>query len=207
MRRGRLYSHYGVTRRAAYHTDGLYGLSANNLRKQFRYSVFQTENPRICCGVFLFSLLIKCLRRIENGGSAPMPPLKGYQHLRIPLFRQPEQRIRKKRPCTLHGRSDAPEGIRTPDLLVRSQLLYPAELPAHLTFSVNSDIIAHPAGKVKSFRRKKSMHPEFDTNTKSRHILKQNICKLTMFCVGITAIIDYYSATADLQAVKILSIL
>ena len=26
-----------------------------------------------------------------------------------------------------------PEGIRTPDLLVRSQTLYPAELPAHFT--------------------------------------------------------------------------
>ena len=25
-----------------------------------------------------------------------------------------------------------PEGIRTPDLLVRSQTLYPAELPAHM---------------------------------------------------------------------------
>ena len=27
-----------------------------------------------------------------------------------------------------------PEGIRTPDLLVRSQLLYPAELQTHLYF-------------------------------------------------------------------------
>ena len=33
------------------------------------------------------------------------------------------------RKCLFHG---APEGIRTPDLLVRSQLLYPAELPAHI---------------------------------------------------------------------------
>ena len=107
----------------------------------------------------------------------------------------------------LHERFDAPEGIRTPDLLVRSQLLYPAELPAHLTFSVNSDIIAHPAGKVKPFRRKKSTHPEFDANTKSQHISERNMCKLTVFCIPITAIIDYYSATADLQATRFLSIL
>ena len=30
---------------------------------------------------------------------------------------------------------------------------------------------------------------------------------MTAFCIAFTAIIDYYSATADLQAVKILSIL
>ena len=30
----------------------------------------------------------------------------------------------------------APEGIRTPDLLVRSQTLYPTELPAHSNFSL-----------------------------------------------------------------------
>ena len=30
----------------------------------------------------------------------------------------------------------APEGIRTPDLLVRSQTLYPAELQAHLRFKI-----------------------------------------------------------------------
>ena len=34
------------------------------------------------------------------------------------------------------------EGTRTPDLLIRSQSLYPAELPAH-TFSQRLNIIAH----------------------------------------------------------------
>ena len=29
-----------------------------------------------------------------------------------------------------------PEGIRTPDLLVRNQTLYPAELQAHLTLTL-----------------------------------------------------------------------
>ena len=35
----------------------------------------------------------------------------------------------------------APEGIRTPDLLVRSQTLYPAELRAH-------DTISQPYGQL-----------------------------------------------------------
>ena len=46
--------------------------------------------------------------------------------LRIPLA--------QKEPCTLsaHGSFDgALQGIRTPDLLVRSQTLYPTELAAH----------------------------------------------------------------------------
>ena len=30
----------------------------------------------------------------------------------------------------------APEGTRTPDLLIRSQTLYPAELPAHILLYV-----------------------------------------------------------------------
>ena len=34
--------------------------------------------------------------------------------------------------CAISRLSGAPEGIRTPDLLVRSQTLYPAELRAHL---------------------------------------------------------------------------
>ena len=35
-----------------------------------------------------------------------------------------------------------PEGTRTPDLLIRSQSLYPTELPAHILGDCN--IIAHP---------------------------------------------------------------
>ena len=43
----------------------------------------------------------------------------------------------------------APEGTRTPDLLVRSQSLYPAELQAHNLFSPIT--IAKFARKVKGF--------------------------------------------------------
>lgn len=35
-----------------------------------------------------------------------------------------------------------PEGIRTPDLLVRSQTLYPTELPAHTLISECLNIIS-----------------------------------------------------------------
>ena len=42
------------------------------------------------------------------------------------------------------------EGIRTPDLLVRSQTLYPAELQPHTTLE-SLYIITHPAGKCKPF--------------------------------------------------------
>ena len=35
----------------------------------------------------------------------------------------------------------APEGIRTPDLLVRSQTLYPAELRAHLNIGYTPNIL------------------------------------------------------------------
>ena len=42
------------------------------------------------------------------------------------------------------------EGIRTPDLVVRSQTLYPAELPAHILLRC-SIIISHPAFVVKLF--------------------------------------------------------
>ena len=45
----------------------------------------------------------------------------------------------RKKPVTffMSQAFGAPEGTRTPDLLIRSQTLYPAELPAHilLTFS------------------------------------------------------------------------
>ena len=39
-----------------------------------------------------------------------------------------------------HG---APEGIRTPDLLIRSQTLYPAELRARMPFAATDNIIPH----------------------------------------------------------------
>ena len=45
----------------------------------------------------------------------------------------------------------APEGTRTPDLLVRSQSLYPAELRAHMLFPNTNDMIPHFLVFVKSF--------------------------------------------------------
>ena len=43
-----------------------------------------------------------------------------------------EQKIEKPvHPCGKTGLSGTPEGIRTPDLLVRSQTLYPTELQPH----------------------------------------------------------------------------
>ena len=45
-----------------------------------------------------------------------------------------------------------PEGTRTPDLLIRSQSLYPTELPAHTTHSsMRPNIVAHHAIKCKCF--------------------------------------------------------
>ena len=46
-----------------------------------------------------------------------------------------KQAISKEIAC-LPQESGTPEGIRTPDLLVRSQTLYPAELPAHIYLPV-----------------------------------------------------------------------
>ena len=49
--------------------------------------------------------------------------------------------------CPVFG---TPEGTRTPDLLIRSQSLYPTELLAH-TFAQRLDIIAQRPGIVKRF--------------------------------------------------------
>ena len=51
----------------------------------------------------------------------------------------------------------APEGTRTPDLLIRSQTLYPAELPAHILLAFSPEnvfIIAPAVRKVKRFFQK-----------------------------------------------------
>ena len=55
-----------------------------------------------------------------GGGSAARPTGKG--------FFDPEN---KKDRIPEGIRSGTPEGTRTPDLLIRSQSLYPTELPAH----------------------------------------------------------------------------
>ena len=49
-------------------------------------------------------------------------------------------------------RSGTPEGTRTPDLLIRSQSLYPTELPAHLFRSLERfDIISWTSENVKHY--------------------------------------------------------
>ena len=48
----------------------------------------------------------------------------------------------------------APEGTRTPDLLIRSQALYPAELRAHIAVSATHKIISIFCGFVNSKTKK-----------------------------------------------------
>ena len=48
-----------------------------------------------------------------------------------------------------------PKGTRTPDLLIRSQSLYPTELSAHVAFLKRLNTIAHLSQKCKYFFRKK----------------------------------------------------
>ena len=55
---------------------------------------------------------------------------------------------------TRHG---TPEGTRTPDLLIRSQSLYPTELLAHV--ALDWDIIAHAFTKCKYFFQKTGNFP------------------------------------------------
>ena len=59
--------------------------------------------------------------------------------------------LAKKKPLaqtTQEVLTGAPEGTRTPDLLVRSQSLYPAELQAHSFLFDSLIIISHLDGKV-----------------------------------------------------------
>ena len=70
------------------------------------------------------------------------PEIKGLSHglkkcppdTFLPRFARPSFRVPKtKKERTPEGvRSGTPEGTRTPDLLIRSQSLYPTELPAHV---------------------------------------------------------------------------
>ena len=55
---------------------------------------------------------------------------------KIDGFNQVINKKKSLKPSNINGFKDflcgTPEGIRTPDLLVRSQTLYPAELAAHM---------------------------------------------------------------------------
>ena len=65
----------------------------------------------------------------NSNGAKNVPPAR-FLHAPFESLRAKEKR--------LHGCEafflGAPEGIRTPDLLIRSQTLYPAELRAHMRF-------------------------------------------------------------------------
>ena len=46
---------------------------------------------------------------------------------------------KQKRSLAIASDLGAPEGTRTPDLLIRSQTLYPAELPAHILLAFSPE--------------------------------------------------------------------
>ena len=64
----------------------------------------------------------------------------------------PGKKIKDTKRCPLFF--GTPEGTRTPDLLVRSQSLYPTELPAHIAFLERLSILSHNFRKCKCFLKK-----------------------------------------------------
>ncbi len=89
----------------------------------------------------------------------------------VPAFES--LRAKEKR---LHGCEafflGAPEGIRTPDLLIRSQTLYPAELRAHMRFLRTVNIIDGNARFVKRENQRK--YTFFGEILKTADIFLQN---------------------------------
>ena len=81
-----------------------------------------------------------------TGGRRLFAPLPYRLWLRILTDLQPT----KKAPTRGAFSVGEPGGIRTHDLLIRSQTLYPAELRAHMLFD-SSDILAQAGGHVKCF--------------------------------------------------------
>lgn len=79
--------------------------------------------------------------------------------VRVPF---PIKNTGSKKLCFLLPVSGTPEGTRTPDLLIRSQSLYPTELPAHMLHLTCQSIITHIVLKCKHFF--------------------QNVCKY-LFCI------------------------
>src|SRR5260370_487710 len=71
-------------------------------------------------------------------GKLSQPKCKGRQQCEEMLLRKEEEK-----------RDGAPGRSRTSDLLVRSQLLYPAELRAHMAFGCNSLTILEFAAQSK----------------------------------------------------------
>ena len=75
------------------------------------------------------------------GGSPPDCRIELFESLRVSKNRT------SRMGCPVFG---TPEGTRTPDLLIRSQSLYPTELLAH-TFAERLDIVAQRDRIVKQF--------------------------------------------------------
>ena len=73
---------------------------------------------------------------------------KSPLRVRVPLIQTQNKKSHLAIGFLLFG---APEGTRPPDLLVRSQSLYPAELRAHMLFPNTNDMIQHFLVFVKSF--------------------------------------------------------
>ena len=88
--------------------------------------------------------IFRPLRQRRLPSSAP-----GGGRLRCPGFESLLAYENPDMPGWAYRGFGAPGGTRTPDLLVRSQTLYPAELLAHR--DVRQSIIAHPSGKCKPF--------------------------------------------------------
>ena len=88
--------------------------------------------------------------KIERFGAVqPAPPtvhrtVGFYLSSPFPAIKNPDTRW-------VSGFFGTPEGTRTPDLLIRSQSLYPTELPAHGALVQRSNILAYSRRKSKGF--------------------------------------------------------
>ena len=80
----------------------------------------------------LFDSLIFCAAGINDGYPLPLGSAFGSEKSNIPKW----QLMKSKSPRnhTISRTFGTAEGIRTPDLLVRSQSLYPTELQPHILF-------------------------------------------------------------------------
>ena len=75
------------------------------------------------------------------------PSARGFDSLVFKVTKKEEQP--RKRDFSSFG---APEGTRTPDLLVRSQTLYPTELPAHMERMTRLELATSTLARWRSTR-------------------------------------------------------
>ena len=87
-----------------------------------------------------------------NQGSARSSPRRWRSSAPHIILRVPFSQ-KNKNPDTRMGIwiFGTPKGTRTPDLLIRSQSLYPTELSAHMLSLERLDTITHAFKKIKSF--------------------------------------------------------